>query len=1341
MIYHLKNKNIAAAVLFLIVVFVSSLLGPLPRHWNTTIANAQQVDPTPQTIFYAGFNNSQIASSSYSGISNQGVVFDANGKIGTGMRISNGFPGSAGGRFIATNTILEARRGSIAFWIRNNSTSGSGGAEVFDVYPGPPFITMGFSPNHPDPNNANSTIKGEITFGVGFDGAADIGQGISDTIGTGPFNFVPGDWHHVVWTWQGMHHKVYLDGQLATDKTMISPMPPQISPSFAAGIEGGWIQDSTIDELGIYNFAMTPNEVAAGFGSSVSAPFTPIDQHGLDATAQWGPGVGKVHVSADPGNDFESQASSYAIDILKDDQVIKSATISNLRRGFGESLIDLGGPLAAGTYKARVKLLDASSTTLATQDTPGFVVTATSWLGNNIGITDQVQPPWTPIQVNGTKLSVWGREYDLSGGFGLPTQITSKGQTMLSKPVGLDFDLGSGVFNLVPQSLQITSAQPNKVTWTGTASGNGITATVNGSLEYDGMVLINLSLTPTTGPVTINSLKLQTALPNNRALYYASTNDNTYWWYPHKGTVPTAAGTFLKNTDGYYQRTSLMPSIVFSDNDRGLEWFADSFSGWQVNSSLYSKTPSQQLIRDGNGDVRLENELANQTFTLSQPLNITFGYEATPIKPLPADWRTMQIGDSGGGGPAFPGIFDVIWSWPDDYLRNGVWGNFKLSPDNLATYTSRAAVSQQNGIKIAPYTDQHVTISSGTDVGSTQLYDLLNAENQNDGWTAMPTRGTQDYWAYNIKRTMDAGGMDAIYIDEPFANSTLSSSLLSGSGYLRQDGTHGVGYNSLGMRDQLKRIRQVIIDHGKRPVVWLHTTANMQPHAWAFADVISDGESFMFTSPTDPDWIDLWGSNPATPTCCDGIPWLMSIGRGEKYGFVTAFLNEIRFSHSDPAYTPAYRAMVGLEQLFDINPVGSYEQQWKNYMKPRVDFGITASDVAFHGYWEQTAITPDNSQVKSSYYGRTTSALAVITNLGEAYSGNVTINAAGLGLDPASISAIDAESKQPLILQAGSLSLSIPRHDYRMVQFTGNVLPAPTPTPTPTSTPTPTPSPTPTPDATPSSVSITSPINGATVTGSAVTVSANASDNIGVAGVQFLLDGANLGSQDTSSPYSTSWNSKNSSNGSHTVSARARDAVGNTTVSNPVNVIVDNQSPSGTVLIDNNAAATNTRSATLTLSATDTQGAVTQMRFSNSGSSYSTPQTYATSTAWTLTSGDGTKTVYAEFKDMAGNWSSAKTDTIIMDTTAPNISNQNTNSISSSGATITWTTNEPTTSQVNYGTTTNYGKNTTLNLTLVISHSVILTGLTSHTTYDYRVRSKDAAGNEKVSGNGQFRTK
>lgn len=90
-------------------------------------------------------------------------------------------------------------------------------------------------------------------------------------------------------------------------------------------------------------------------------------------------------------------------------------------------------------------------------------------------------------------------------------------------------------------------------------------------------------------------------------------------------------------------------------------------------------------------------------------------------------------------------------------------------------------------------------------------------------------------------------------------------------------------------------------------------------------------------------------------------------------------------------------------------------------------------------------------------------------------------------------------------------------------------------------------------DTTAPTVSITSPSNGATVNG-IVSVSASASDNVGVTKVDFSLDGT-FKLSDTGSPYNYSFDSKTLANGSHTISAKAYDAAGNTkTASITVNV-------------------------------------------------------------------------------------------------------------------------------------------------------------------------------------------
>ena len=102
-------------------------------------------------------------------------------------------------------------------------------------------------------------------------------------------------------------------------------------------------------------------------------------------------------------------------------------------------------------------------------------------------------------------------------------------------------------------------------------------------------------------------------------------------------------------------------------------------------------------------------------------------------------------------------------------------------------------------------------------------------------------------------------------------------------------------------------------------------------------------------------------------------------------------------------------------------------------------------------------------------------------------------------------------------------------------------------------------------DTTPPIVTITAPANGASVTGT-VTVTATASDNQAVAGVQFRVDGSPLGAEDGNAPYSVAWSTLAVADGSHTLTAVARDSSGNTATSGPVQVNVSQSLNTGDAL-------------------------------------------------------------------------------------------------------------------------------------------------------------------------------
>src|SRR5574341_1140943 len=176
------------------------------------------------------------------------------------------------------------------------------------------------------------------------------------------------------------------------------------------------------------------------------------------------------------------------------------------------------------------------------------------------------------------------------------------------------------------------------------------------------------------------------------------------------------------------------------------------------------------------------------------------------------------------------------------------------------------------------------------------------------------------------------------------------------------------------------------------------------------------------------------------------------------------------------------------------------------------------------------------------------------------------------------------------------------------------------------------------------------------------------------------------------------------------------------------------------------ASSTGATSTVITWSTNEPSTSVVDYGLGTSYGSTSTDATLVTSHSRTLIGLTASTTYHFRVRsaDAAGNASSSTdfvfTTSALPDTTPPTLSNITAGSLTSSGATITWTTNEASTTQVNYGTTTAYGASTALNSSLFTAHSATLSGLQAATVYHFRVRSADAAGNLALSGDTTFTT-
>jgi phosphodiesterase/alkaline phosphatase D-like protein len=208
------------------------------------------------------------------------------------------------------------------------------------------------------------------------------------------------------------------------------------------------------------------------------------------------------------------------------------------------------------------------------------------------------------------------------------------------------------------------------------------------------------------------------------------------------------------------------------------------------------------------------------------------------------------------------------------------------------------------------------------------------------------------------------------------------------------------------------------------------------------------------------------------------------------------------------------------------------------------------------------------------------------------------------------------------------------------------------------------------------------------------------------------------------------------------------DAAGNLATSAD-NTFTTLPAPDTTPPVISGLTASNISSSASVITWSTNEGATSQVEYGTTmsyGSTSALNSTPVTSHSRSLSGLTSSNTYHYRVRsiDAAGNQAVSGDNTFttspLPDTTPPVISSINEGSVTSTSATITWNTGEGATSQVEYGTTTAYGSTSALNSTLVTSHSRSLSGLTSSTTYHYRVRSMDAAGNQAVSADKTFTT-
>lgn len=837
----------------------------------------------------------------------------------------------------------------------------------------------------------------------------------------GPFwssRFPVGDWKQGEWrflaaTWSHRGVRCYVNGKPAGKDAATGELPKQFGKTFRIG-DHPWqfarTSSSLIDEVRVYDRALSPAYLAAHFAGSYDFA-VPLTRDAIELDYKIDCLSATARVSLDiSGAESDDSRMAASVTLIRKGAAAPDST-KKLRFVGGSLYSDLALPSGQpGDYEVVARIFADGE--FRYEKRAVLVIPKSEWLGNRLGLDDKVLPPWTPLRVQsselggrngvGTQVSIecWGRKYVLNGL--LPDQTKSAGAEVLSRPVSLRVT-SNGSEAVWRQSVRVVSSSPTRVELqTGaTAKVGGADAEFAGRLtaEYDGLLLFELSCKQ-PDKLPLDGVTIEIPVKAEHALYRHLCRNP---WETATGFVPAGAGVVDK--------APFIPYAWLGDNDRGLFWFCESDEGWPNGQSDHAL----EIVRSGK-EVVLRLNLLTKGQKLPADWRFVFGLQATPVKPLPKNWRRWRM------TPGRNANVEIVWPSPvkhslayfgypeaaedalfSAYIRDLHTRGFVTAPYLCLTYTTAGSPEWRYYHKVW---EMGCTDPSPFDFGWTWASEMASPAG----------KGYADFIVWKNKQFVDRFGIDGLYHD--CTNPYFSQNTDAGVGYLR-DGVRRNASPILGYRSLYRRMYAVMKALPRPTFTMAHMSSNVTIPVLAYEDACLDGEHFV--GRVKESYLDLIT-----------LDHFRAEFMGRQWGFMPFFLPEFRPPYSDQVEPT--RGLMALLMLHDVSlwPIWCNTKVANESLEALDEFGYVESE--FLPYFDPTppGVTEMKDVYISAYKRSDGRALLVVGNVGkEDRSGEVQINLERIGLKPRSV--LSWPDKQPLELVKGRLKLDVPRLGYKMI--------------------------------------------------------------------------------------------------------------------------------------------------------------------------------------------------------------------------------------------------------------------------------------------------------------------
>lgn len=531
---------------------------------------------------------------------------------------------------ISADRLADLHEGSLEFWFQP-----VGVTNYTDFCAG--FMTM-------EPANLYIYNTGVITGGIlplslyfYRDGKPVFA---SDGLGT---ELHEGAWYHVVIAWKDKDITLYVNGKEAGRSVTAS----MVIGENATCRRIAFAPTCQVDELYLYEKALTGEEAAnCYFRYRDPTQLKPVKQLSVKINAGYLPSSNLICYTLTPQVPQE-QIARVKLTLTNE----KAETLLTEQVPFATTEQEVQLPdLPDGLYTLAVSTLDAAGKGQE-GELFSFERRRFPWERNKLGITDTVYPPFQPIAVDGRRVKIVLREYEMNE-FGLWSKVIAQGRDLLAAPMSLHFETSAGEGQWQSAKGAFTTRSPSLAVYSADASASALKVKMTSEIEVDGCMKVTMDLLPGARPEEIRKLWLDIPLRAAETSLFHEVTDGLRSNY--SGATPQGTGVVWDGTKAARYNTwqnSFVCYLWLGGEERGLAWFAENDQGW-LTEGKGSKAPIQEIIREGDR-VILRVYFCNTPTTLAKPTRLVFGLQASPTKPMPEGWRT-KLADIPGGLPVVP---------------------------------------------------------------------------------------------------------------------------------------------------------------------------------------------------------------------------------------------------------------------------------------------------------------------------------------------------------------------------------------------------------------------------------------------------------------------------------------------------------------------------------------------------------------------------------------------------------------------------------------------------------------------------------------------------------------